>query len=331
MLKTLRTITLCLAGFVLLAFGLFVVNQTVQMVELAERIDPRLGVGVLWLLLVAYAILLLTPLYLWLRLPAALAPAKSDSGPEFERHLEALRKRLRRSPRLRGADLETRDDLERALTVLSEGSDEIIRDSAASVFLTTAISQSGRLDTFLVLGAHFRLVWRLAQLYYQRPTLRDMAYLYANVAATAFMAGELEDIDVSQQVQPILSSVLGSAATSIPGFQTASSLLVNSVLTGSTNAFLTLRVGMIARRYCSSLVVEDRRTLRRSASAQAAVLLGSIVSHGAKTLVKSVARASKDKLFGGGGREVGQLLVEEPEAQATAAKRPWFGHWRSTR
>lgn len=213
MLKTLRTITLCLAGFVLLAFGLFVLNQTVQVVELAERIDPRLGLGVLWLLLVAYAILLLTPLYLWLRLPAALAPAKSDSGPEFERHLEALSKRLQRNPRLSEADLETREDLERALTVLSEGSDEIIRDSAASVFLTTAISQSGRLDTFLVLGAHFRLVWRLAQLYYQRPTLRDMTYLYANVAATAFMAGELEDIDVSQQVQPILSSVLGSAAT----------------------------------------------------------------------------------------------------------------------
>ena len=75
MLKTLRTIALCLAGFVLLAFGLFVVNQTVQIVDLADRVDPRLGVGVLWLLLVAYAILLLTPLYLWLRLPPALAPA----------------------------------------------------------------------------------------------------------------------------------------------------------------------------------------------------------------------------------------------------------------
>lgn len=329
MFKTLRTITLCLAGFVLLAFGLFVVNQTVEIVELADRVDARLGLGVLWLLLVAYAILLLTPLYLWLRLPAALAPATADSGPEFERHLEGLRRRLARSPRLAGMSLETREDVERALTVLSEGSDEIIRDAAAGVFLTTAISQSGRLDVFLVLGAHWRLVWRLAQHYYQRPTLRDMTYLYANVAATAFVAGELEDIDVSQQVQPILSSVLGSAATSIPGFQMASNLLVHSVLTGSANAFLTLRVGMVARRYCSSLVVEDRRSLRRSASAQAAVLLGSIVSHGAKTLVKSVAKASKNKLFGSAAAtDLDALLDEDSGDENQAEKRPWFDRWR---
>ena len=125
--------------------------------------------------------------------------------------------------------------------------------------------------------------------------------------------------------------MLGSAATSIPGFQTASTLLVNSVLTGSANAFLTLRVGMIARRYCSSLVVEDRRALRRSASAQAAVLLGSIVSHGAKTLVKSVAKASKDKLFGGPA-EVGYdtMLADEALAETNAPRKPWFGRWRSS-
>jgi len=327
MLKTLRTITLCLAGFVLLAFGLFVVNQTAQIVELAERLDPRFGLGVLWSLLVAYAILLLAPLYLWLRLPPALAPVASDSGPEFERHLAAVRKRLRRNPRLAAAPLETRADLERALTVLSEGSDEIIRDAAAGVFLSTAISQSGRLDTFLVLGAHVRLVWRLAHLYYQRPTLRDMTYLYANVAATAFIAGELEDIDVSQQIQPVLSAVLGGAATSIPGFKTASTILVHSVLTGSTNAFLTLRVGMVARGYCSTLVAQDRRVLRRSASAQAAVLLGAIVSRGAKTLVKSLAKASKDKFFGS-GPELDEAVGLAEVFDAPASRKRWFAPWR---
>jgi hypothetical protein len=319
MLKTVRTIALCLAGFVLLAFTVFVVNQTVQVVELAERLDPRFGLGVLWVLLVTYAVLLLTPVYLWLRLPPALAPAKSGEGPEFEQHLEALRKRLARNPRLGEAPLETREDVEGALATLSEGSDELIREAATRVFLTTAISQSGRLDALLVLSAHTRLVWRVAHLYYQRPTLRDMTYLYANVAATAFMAGELEDIDVSEQIQPVLSAVLGSAATAVPGLQTASTILVNSVLTGSANAFLTLRVGMIARQYCSTLVVEDRRVLRRSASAQAAMMLGGIASYGAKTLVKSVATASKKKVFGGGKKK------HSDEPIVVTPKRRWFG------
>ncbi len=102
MLKTLRTIALCLAGFVLLAFTVFVVNQTVQVVELAERLDPRFGLGVLWVLLVTYAVLLLTPVYLWLRLPPALAPAKSAEGPEFEQHLEASAQASGAQPAARG-------------------------------------------------------------------------------------------------------------------------------------------------------------------------------------------------------------------------------------
>ncbi len=324
MLKTLRTIAVCLAVFVLLAFALFVVNQTVQIVELAEQVDPRLGVGVLWALVGAWVALLMVPLVLWLRLPPALKPAESDSGPEFERHLAALGKRLRRHPALRDRPLDSREEVEHALEVLSEGADAQIREAAAAVFLSTAISQSGRLDTFLVLGAHFRMVWRLAHHYYQRPTLRDMAFLYANVGATAFLAGELEDIDVSEQVQPILSAVLGSAATAIPGFQTASTILVHSVLTGSANAFLTLRVGMIARGYCSSLVVAERRALRRSASAQAALMLGGIASRGAKTLVKSIAKASKNKLFGT-MPEVEELVGDEAEMLPEAG---WFTRWR---
>ena len=105
----------------------------------------------------------------------------------------------------------------------------------------------------------------------------------------------------------------------MPGLQTASTILVNSVLTGSANAFLTLRVGMVARQYCSTLVVEDRRALRRSASAQAAMMLGGIASYGAKTLVRSVAKASKKKVFGGGKK----LDTDEPIV--VTPKRRWFG------
>ena len=81
------------------------------------------------------------------------------------------------------------------------------------------------------------MVWRIAKLYYQRPTLRDLVQLYANVAGTAFMAGELEDIDLHEQVEPVLSSTLGAMAVTIPGIQLAASILVNSVLTGQPTPF----------------------------------------------------------------------------------------------
>jgi hypothetical protein len=140
------------------------------------------------------------------------------------------------------------------------------------------------------------MVLRIARLYYQRPTLRDLIQLYANVAGTAFLASEFEDIDISEQVEPVLSSTLGALAVTIPGVQLAASILVNSVLTGAANAFLTLRVGIIARRYCGSLVISEKRTLRRAASAEAAKLLGSIVKQGTAKLSKALWKASKGKV-----------------------------------
>jgi hypothetical protein len=195
-------------------------------------------------------------------------------------------------------ELSNRQDVEQALSILGKKSDEIIRQTASTVFISTAISQSGRLDAFLVLSAQSRMIWRIARLYYQRPTLRDLIQLYANVAGTAFLAGEFEDIDISEQVEPVLSSTLGALAVTIPGVQLAASILVNSVLTGTANAFLTLRVGIIAKRYCGSLVLAEKRTLRRTASAEAAKLLGSIVRQGTTKLSKALWKVSKGKVGG---------------------------------
>lgn len=283
--------------FILLAFGIFVVNQTADVVRLASGISPELGTGVLAVLLVLYAILLITPLVLYLRLPAPLVPPKTDQGPDFEAHLEALKRRLRSNPLLRDRPLATRDDVEAALQLLNQSAEEIVRAAAGGVFLATAVSQSGRLDALLVLGAQMRLIWRLAHHFYQRPGLRDMLHLYANVASTAFLAAEIEDIDIAAEIQPILASTLGSSAIggvaqNVPFLGAASGLVVNSTFVGATNAFLTLRVGVIAQRYCGALMVEERRRLRRAAVARAGLLLGAIVSNGVRTLAASTSKAS---------------------------------------
>lgn len=83
-----------------------------------------------------------------------------------------------------------------------------------------------------------------------------------------------------------MSSVLGSAAGAIPGLNVVATLLANSILQGSTNALLTLRVGVITRRYCGALVLEDRRALRKSVTVEAVALLGSIVVQGTKNIIQ---------------------------------------------
>jgi hypothetical protein len=292
---TTKKIAFLTSLLVLLFFVLFVINQTAQVVQLATHVSPIFGTLVFWALVTLYVVLILVPVVLFLRLPRSLTPPKSDDAPEFPAYLDGLKKRLSSHELLRGMDLSGREKIENALAILDKRANEIIHKAASTVFLSTAISQNGRLDAFLVLSAQSRMVWQIARLYYQRPTLRDVTRLYANVAATAFLASELDDIDINEQVQPVLSAALGALAVSIPGLKTASSVLVSSVLTGSANAFLTLRVGIIARRYCGSLVIAEKRALRRTATAEAAKLLRSIVKQGTSRVTKAVWEASKNK------------------------------------
>jgi len=301
--RTLRTISLVISAFVLLAFGVTVVNQTAGVVSLMDRIDPVLGWITLVGLLSLYGGLIGVPVVLFLRLPRSLEPPVSEDDPDFPRHLERLQTRLAANPHLQGETITTdKENLERAIAQLDGRADEIVKETAAIIFLSTAVSQNGKLDGAIVLAAQARMIWKLAHVYCQRPTLKDMTRLYANVAGTAFVAGALEEIDLTEQVQPILSSTISSMAGVIPGFQIAAMILVNSVMTGSANAFLTLRVGMIAKRYCAGVVLPPKGALRRSASAEAAKLLGAIVAGGTAKLsgaIWSAVRSQSGRAIGG--------------------------------
>jgi uncharacterized membrane protein YcjF (UPF0283 family) len=189
-----------------------------------------------------------------------------------------------------------RKGIDDALRVLDADANSIVKQMATTVFLTTAVSQSGRLDALLVLAAQSRMVWRVAHLYYQRPSLREILYLYTNVAATSFVAGELDDLELHQMIQPVVAGTMGAVGGAIPGFQVMTSIMVNSLLSGSANAFLTLRVGIIAKEYCGSLVAEPRTRVRRVATAEAASLLSGIVKDSGKRVRDAVWEEIKNKM-----------------------------------
>jgi hypothetical protein len=298
MKKSLKTLAAMGSGLMLLGFVVVAINQTAGVVQLAKEVDPVLGTVTLWGLLVAYGGLVGVPVVMVLRMPRALVPPEADSGPEFDKHLKQLGDRLSVNPRVRLAAIRPfeRCGVEEALALLDEDADVIVKQMATAVFLTTAVSQSGRLDALLVLGAQSRMVWRIAHLYYQRPSLRELAHLYANVAATSFVAGELDDIELHQMIQPVVAGTLGAVGGVIPGFQVLTSIMVNSLLSGSANAFLTLRVGMIAKGYCGSLVMEPRTRVRRAATSQAARLLSGIVRESGARVRDAVWSEIKSKI-----------------------------------
>jgi len=291
--KHLTKIFLLISLSILVLFIIFLINQTVQVVQLAASLHPLFGKTVLFLLLFIYAILVIYPSIMYFRMPAPLHPPEESEGPAFEKYLQQLSKRLKKNVYLRNLPLEGREDLEKALKVLDRESTERVKKGATTVFVTTAISQSGRLDAFMVLLALIRIVWQVARVYYQRPSPRELIQLYANVAATVFIASELEDIDISQQIEPVIGSVLGGSLTgAIPGVNMVAGIVTNSLLTGAANAYLALRVGVIAQKYCGTLLRIERRAVRSSATIEAARLLSLIVVNSAGSISKAIMNAA---------------------------------------
>jgi hypothetical protein len=304
-------LALLVSALLLVSVVVFVINQTAQVVALASAVSPALGRFTLVALLVVYAGTVLVPVLIFLRLPKALRPPGVAGSPQFDRYLEQLGARLARHPHLAGHAISPGDRgaLEAALRVLDAKAEDLIRSAATAVFLSTAISQSGRLDALMVLVTQTRLVWRLAHFYYQRPSLRDLVHLYANVGATVFLVSELEDLDIEHQVEPVIASALaGSAASLVPGASLLAGVITQAILDGAANAFLTLRIGVLCQRYCGSLTAVDRRGLRRSASVTAARMLGAVVSASAGTVSRAVLRAARRAGAGTLGTLTGGIL-----------------------
>ncbi len=285
-----KRIALFVALFVLIIFVVFVFNQTVQIVQSARAVNTTFGSGVMWALIFVYCVLLVTPAVLWFRLPKRMLPPAVAEGAAYDRFMLDFRKRLARNPRLRGSSLDSPAEVGAALQILDKQADDAVVSAASAVFLSTAVLQSGRLDMLVVLSAQTRLIWNIAHVYYQRPSLRDFVRLYANVASTAFIAAGVEDVDIDV----LVSTIFGSTVAAIPGMH----LLASSVLSGSANAFLTLRVGMITKEYCRCTIQVEKSGLRRAATVQAAKLLGGYCAGRNGEAVEGCSRRIENEIDG---------------------------------
>ena len=259
-----------------------------SLVSLADRIHPVAGTIVFWAVCLTAGLLALYYAIAYSRLPAALGPPEEESGPRYDAYLQALRLRLATNPRTRDLPVVTKDDIDRAIAQLSTQADLVVRRTASTVFLSTALMQNGRLDGLIVLFTQIQMVGRIARIYVQRPSPRELVRLYANVAGTAFVASGLESLDLGEMVAPLAVSVVPALKGGIPGLSGISALLVKCVSTGAANAFLTLRVGEVARRYCELTSKCPPELIRKSATAAAVQHLGRIVRENGALVVKKI-------------------------------------------
>jgi hypothetical protein len=267
---------------------------------LADRIHPVAGPIVFWSFFLAAGFFALYCMIAYARLPAALIPPAETSGPKHEAYLQALRIRLSTNPRTSDLPLVTPAEIEAAVGQLSNEADKVVRRTASTVFLSTALMQNGRLDGLVVLFTQIQMVGRVARIYVQRPSPRELVRLYANVAGTAFVASRLESLDLGEMVAPLAVSIVPALKSGIPGMGGISALLVRCVSNGAANAFLTLRVGEVARRYCALTSLCPAELIRKSATAAAVQHLGRIVRENGALVARKVWESTAGGLIESG-------------------------------
>lgn len=303
-----------LLGLALLFFAylsLSVVAMLTQLADAADRLYLGAGQWVFGCLLAVVGALVAWPTVQLLRLPRALRYPDSDDPDALARYHQRLRDCLQRNPLLAGQPLDDEAALAQALAQLKQHADKEVRHVAASVLASTALLQNGRLDGLIVLASQIRLVWRVARIYGLRPSPGQISYLYTQVGACMLIANSLDELDFAELSAPIVQAATPSALASIPGLGGLGHLLVNSLASGSANAFLTLRTGLAAQAFCAPLHAPQRSAVRQSATHQAVAMLGQITRDCGTQITQAVHEKIKASL-----QETTQAAVDSVKSAA---------------
>lgn len=145
--------------------------------------------------------------------------------------------------------LSNKDELKETISRIYDSSikkqiNKIILKNAKTVFISTAISQNGKLDMLTVLSVNIKMIKDIVNRSGFRPSYAKLGKLSIKVLSTALIAENLEGLDFTDVFPQSTTNFLAEIPLVKP--------IASSVLNGLSNALLTLRVGICTRRYLFS-------------------------------------------------------------------------------
>ncbi len=299
--KSIKKVLVGVTAGIFFLLAVIIINQLCQIFVMTSAIDPDFGKAVTLVVGLAFAILFLLPMVGFFKLQKPLTVPDETDQTAYNAYLTMLKKRYVKNKYLIKAGYNfddskpLKEQVQGAIDVLDRETLDVMNEASSTVFITTAVSQNGALDSLFVMYSISKLIWKVSHIYNQRPNIKEIFYIYANVAVTVLMAREIEDLDfLDDEIEPVIDSLIGGTLSAfVPGATAVVNIVISSLLQGTANAFLTLRVGAIARRYSSSLQKTEKRLIKRSATLEAVVLLRKVVQQNSASIVKAFASASK--------------------------------------
>lgn len=151
---------------------------------------------------------------------------------------------------------------------------KIILKNAKTVFISTAISQNGKLDMLTVLTVNLKMIKEIVQRVGFRPSYPKLGKLSVNVLSTALVAENLEGLNFTELFPTSTANYIAELPLVKP--------LANSVVNGLGNALMTLRVGIVTRRFLFSETKTSKDDIRRKSIKESVkmlpILIGEVIS-----------------------------------------------------
>lgn len=238
-----------------------------------------IGAMLLFLVLIPTVRIIFTPEYKGYR----AEDIGSLTGEELDKYIARLR--LSKAQRTHIAQANDRRDAVRA--ILSERraqADDIVRSTAETVFVITAVSQNKSVDMLSTLSMNVRMINRLIRQQGYRPSFVQLFKLYVSVITSAIVIGSVDELidDID------LGSIIGATGIKVVG------AVLKSATNGVANAFVTLKVGKSTQKYLeegSAAFAERKKAVKREIRRNARKELPHVVMNGVKssvTLLKGI-------------------------------------------
>lgn len=141
-----------------------------------------------------------------------------------------------------------------------------IKEWAKTVFVITAVSQNGKMDSLAVIGINLRLISDIVKASGFRPTKPQLIKLYIKVLTTSLITyisssvlTDVMDFDPTDVVDDVPN--VASDSIDVDGLDIGNSLvdklrklplagvLLESAIEGTINALMTLRIGYVTKSY----------------------------------------------------------------------------------
>lgn len=271
---------------VLIIILLMIIGNVITIGDKLKKIHTSVAISFYILSALLVYFLLINPIRIIMFSPTFQVPTVMDSNDvKTKRMYKKVTKNLLASKTLNEQStnnllngLKNKEDLQIELNKVYNNEikkeiNKIIMNNAKTVMISTAISQNGKLDMYTVLAINLKMIKEIVQKCGFRPSYKNLGKLSLNVLTTALISEGLENLDLNELFPASALNFLSE----VPFLKT----ITTSLTQGISNAFLTLRIGIITRKYLfSESPIKSKTKIRTEAFKESAKMIPSVIKNG---------------------------------------------------